>query len=158
MNYCQCSIEELQFELRRRGYNFIGTRDQLGEALKKDDDARGSEATTVTTKVWGPFVPRDLNSSRTAEFGKTAVTSVLVDESMQGPRMIGELLTVYRSRLLDDEHILLDSSTLLRLRSIVHHRWQLRTPHGNWARPCITLPPYRLYSRRGWAHPKKPTA
>ncbi|KAH3909138.1 hypothetical protein HBH56_168660 [Parastagonospora nodorum] len=82
MIYYQCSTEALNLEIRRRGYIFIGCRDQLSEALQTDDNVRGSDATTVTTEVSGPFVPRELNSSRTAEFGKTAMVNSLVGEKI----------------------------------------------------------------------------
>jgi len=74
-------MEALNLEVRRRGYIFVGCRDQLSEALQTDDHVRGSDATTVTTEVSGPFVPRELNLSRTAEFGKTAIVNSLVGES-----------------------------------------------------------------------------
>jgi hypothetical protein len=81
MNYYQCSIEDLHLEARRRGYNLGGTRDQLCEAMQKDDHARGAEATTVITQDLGPYMPRELNISRTAEFGQTAPAMLLVNES-----------------------------------------------------------------------------
>jgi hypothetical protein len=82
MNYYQCSIEDLHLEARRRGYNPGGTRDQLCEALQKDDYVRGADTTTVMTQNLGPYMPRELNSSRTAEFGRTAPAMLLVNESM----------------------------------------------------------------------------
>lgn len=81
MNYYHCSIEELLHELRRRGYKPYGARDELGEALQKDDENRGVEATMVTTKVLGSYVPRAVNMSRTAEFGETVLATSLVNES-----------------------------------------------------------------------------
>ena len=82
MTYYQCSTEALNLEIRRRGYIFIGCRDQLSETLQADDHVRGSEATTVTTEVSGPFVPGELNLSRTSEFGKTTIVNSLAGESM----------------------------------------------------------------------------
>jgi hypothetical protein len=82
MSYYRCSTEQLHLEAQRRGYVACGTRDQLGEALKRDDDERGTDATTVTTEKLGMFVPRDLNLSRTAEFGQTTPANFLVGERM----------------------------------------------------------------------------
>jgi len=82
MSYYRCSTEQLQLEAQRRGFAASSTRDQLGEALSRDDDDRDSDATTVTTEKLGMFVPRDLNLSRTAEFGQTTPAKALVGESM----------------------------------------------------------------------------
>ena len=81
MSYHQCSTEDLQLEARRRGYTAFGTRDQLSEALKEDDDDRGTDATTVKTEALSLFVPRQLNLSRTAEFGHTTPAILLANES-----------------------------------------------------------------------------
>jgi hypothetical protein len=82
MHYYRCSTEQLQLEAQRRGYATSGTRDQLGEALKKDDNDRGTDASTVKTQSLGNFAPRELNLSRTAEFGETTPAMMLVNESM----------------------------------------------------------------------------
>jgi hypothetical protein len=49
MDYYGCSIEALRKELRRRSIALSGGRDEFSEKLQADDDARGSEATTVAT-------------------------------------------------------------------------------------------------------------
>lgn len=82
MSYYHCSTEQLRIEAQRRGFVVLGTRDQLSEALKRDDEERGSDATTVTTEKLGMFLPRDVNLSRTAEFGQTTPANFLVGESM----------------------------------------------------------------------------
>jgi hypothetical protein len=82
MEYYKCPIEDLIREARRRGSTKSGTSDQLSEALQRDEEARGSDATTVGTVVQSAFVPRELNLSHTAEFGKTVLASHLVDESV----------------------------------------------------------------------------
>lgn len=87
MEYYQCAIEDLYFETQRRGYTRAATRDQLSETLKKDDDSRGAEATTVESRELGFFVPRQLNLSRTAEFGETVPAGKLVNESMSEIRI-----------------------------------------------------------------------
>jgi hypothetical protein len=81
MEYYRCPIEDLIQEARRRGYTRFGNSDQLSEGLQRDEEARGSDATTVGTVAQSAFVPRGLNLSHTAEFGKTVLASHLVDES-----------------------------------------------------------------------------
>jgi hypothetical protein len=81
MDYYNCSIEELHQELQRRNYTPFGSRDQLSEGLRADDDMRGSEATTVTTEHPAAFVPREVNLMRTAEFGQTVPAGQLVNQS-----------------------------------------------------------------------------
>jgi hypothetical protein len=88
MHYYRCSTEQLQLEAQRRGYATSGTRDQLGEALKKDDNDRGTDASTVKTETLGNFAPRELNLSRTAEFGQTTPAMMLVNESMCASRAL----------------------------------------------------------------------
>ncbi|KAF1832359.1 hypothetical protein BDW02DRAFT_581282 [Decorospora gaudefroyi] len=82
MDYYRCSTEDLCREARRRGFENLGTRDQVGESLKQDDDARESEATTVATAKHSCFVPQALNLSRTAEFGATVPTDQLLNEKI----------------------------------------------------------------------------
>lgn len=81
MAYYSCPIEGLYNEIRRRGFVPSGTPDQLSEGLKKDEETRGAEATTIRTENLGLFVPRELNVARTAEFGHTAPAGSLVNES-----------------------------------------------------------------------------
>ncbi|KAF2831097.1 hypothetical protein CC86DRAFT_134804 [Ophiobolus disseminans] len=80
MNYYRCSTEDLQLEAQRRGYASFGTRDQLGEALNRDDNDRGTGATTIKTERLGLFVPRELNMLHTAEFGETTPAMLLANE------------------------------------------------------------------------------
>ncbi|KAF2013563.1 hypothetical protein BU24DRAFT_464331 [Aaosphaeria arxii CBS 175.79] len=49
MDYYFCPADELRQELQRRGYAPHGGQDELSENLKKDDEARGTEATTIQT-------------------------------------------------------------------------------------------------------------
>jgi hypothetical protein len=79
MNYYRCPQADLTREIQRRGFFACGDQDRLSEDLKKDDDARGSEATTVTTSP-KQFVPTELNLRRTAEFGATEHAHVLIGE------------------------------------------------------------------------------
>ena len=81
MDYYSCRIEELHKEIRRRGYTPFGTNDQLSESLTKDDDARGTDATTVSTETTGNLVPRGPNIARTAEFRDSVPASFLANES-----------------------------------------------------------------------------
>ena len=81
MEYYRCPLEDLIREARRRGYTRLGTSDQLSEGLERDEEARGSLATTVDTVAQSLFKPRQLNLLPTAEFGKTVLASHLVNES-----------------------------------------------------------------------------
>jgi hypothetical protein len=81
MDYYYCSIEELHQELQRRNYTPVGNRDQLSESLRADDDARGSEATTVTTHHPTLSAPREAKSTQTVEFDHTASAMQLVNQS-----------------------------------------------------------------------------
>jgi hypothetical protein len=120
MHYYRCSTEQLQLEAQRRGYATSGTRDQLGEALKKDDNDRGTDASTVKTESLGNFAPRELNLSRTAEFGQTTPAMMLVNESMWGYIAPYSRADRSRNRVLDDEHILSDPAAILRVRPLLH--------------------------------------
>lgn len=82
MDYYQCSIEALRQELQRRDYATYGSHDQLSEGLRADDEARGSEATTVRTQHFTVFVPREVNLRRTAEFGQTVPANQLINQSV----------------------------------------------------------------------------
>lgn len=83
MDYYRCSIEPLRRELERRHFPTYGGHDLLSEQLRADDDARGSEATTVTTESPSAYAPREINIMRTVEFGKTVPTTRLVNQSMR---------------------------------------------------------------------------
>ncbi|KAF9699338.1 hypothetical protein EKO04_002337 [Ascochyta lentis] len=80
MDYYHCSLTELYLELQRRNYMTFGSRDQLSEGLRADDDVRGSEATTVKTEVLTAFAPREISLMRTAEFGQTVPVFQLVNQ------------------------------------------------------------------------------
>ncbi|KAJ4319469.1 hypothetical protein N0V94_003893 [Neodidymelliopsis sp. IMI 364377] len=64
----------------------VGNRDQLSESLRADDDARGSEATTVTTHHPILSAPRKVNSTQTVEFDQTARAMQLVNQSTLNSR------------------------------------------------------------------------
>ncbi|RAR06795.1 ethyl tert-butyl ether degradation ethd [Stemphylium lycopersici] len=64
------------------GDGITGTKDQLAEALKRDDDARGLQATTIDTWNHGDIVPLAVKTSHTAEFGRTAPASHLINEKI----------------------------------------------------------------------------
>ncbi|KAF1937842.1 hypothetical protein EJ02DRAFT_426277 [Clathrospora elynae] len=131
MDYYKCSIEDLHRETRRRGRSLLGTIDQLSESLKRDDDARGSDATTVASLELGPFVPREIHLSRTAEFGETVPAGRLVNErivywtmntffpSIQIFFESGRSVTIDGSRL-PDATIGLDSSLRFKLTDCTH--------------------------------------
>jgi len=87
MEYYRCLSVELTEEIRRRGFRPYGNQDQLSEALKRDDDNRGSEATTVMT-VPIPYVPSEVNLTRSVEFGASAHAHVLVGERESSPSPI----------------------------------------------------------------------
>ncbi|KAL6702954.1 hypothetical protein ACN47E_000796 [Coniothyrium glycines] len=82
MDYYQCCTADLQQEVGRRGYTLSGSSDQLSESLKKDDEARGSLATTVVTDNESQFVPREVNLARSAEYGTGVPAGVLVGEKI----------------------------------------------------------------------------
>lgn len=82
MEYYKCLIEDLWREVNRRKLQLpLKPRDELSEALASDDERRGSEATTVETRIQGGFVPQNVNLGHTAEFGATVLANQLVDES-----------------------------------------------------------------------------
>jgi hypothetical protein len=116
MAYYGCSTEELYHELQRHGYAVNESRDHLSEALDWDDRSRGTEATTVATIGICLSVPRDLDLLRTSEFGPTAPVGLLVNESRSWPSVAPQdwvcVLTKFRNRLLDDEHVLPDLTAL----------------------------------------------
>ncbi|KAF1840392.1 uncharacterized protein K460DRAFT_389935 [Cucurbitaria berberidis CBS 394.84] len=82
MDYYSCQIKELHKEIRRRGYTHLGTNDQLSESLNEDDNARGTNATTVVTEHQSQFVSKELDQSRTAEFGETVLAGLLANEKI----------------------------------------------------------------------------
>jgi hypothetical protein len=82
MEYYKCPIEDLRRETQRRMLRLpLSPRDELSEALRLDDEVRGSEAMTVETCRYGTFVPRQVNLAHTAEFGTTVLATQLVNES-----------------------------------------------------------------------------
>lgn len=82
MEYYKCSFEDLRREANRRKLQLpLIPQDELSEALASDDERRGSEATTVETKIQGGFVPQNVHLGHTAEFGATVLANQLVDES-----------------------------------------------------------------------------
>lgn len=58
MDYYFCAPEELRSELSRRGYLAVGGQDELSEELRKDDDSRGTDATTIKTLDSAHFGPK----------------------------------------------------------------------------------------------------
>lgn len=82
MDYYRCSIEALRLELERRQFATYGSHDLLSEQLRADDDAKGSEATTVTTESPSVYAPREINLMRTVEFGKTVPATQLMNQSL----------------------------------------------------------------------------
>ncbi|KAH7069357.1 hypothetical protein FB567DRAFT_416318, partial [Paraphoma chrysanthemicola] len=82
MDYYQCAIDDLHTEIRRRGRKPTGSPDRLSELLFEDDERRGADATTVKTEGLGIYVPRDVNLSRTAEFGRTNPANLLLNEKI----------------------------------------------------------------------------
>jgi hypothetical protein len=124
MNYYQCSIDELRLEAQRRQLVPSSTRDQLSEALQKDDECRGTDATTLTTEQPSPYVACNFSLSRTAEFGQTAPIGLLVNESAYklGVADSGiEILMMHRNRVLVGKHFLSDSPAVLRIRPFLYH-------------------------------------
>ena len=81
MEYYHCPIDDLDRELRRRGYDYAGSNNPLSEALQRDDEERGADATTVSTYSPSIFAPRQLKLTRSAQFGTTAPANLLVNES-----------------------------------------------------------------------------
>jgi hypothetical protein len=77
-NYYQCSLTEIHQEVQRRKHIREGYHDQLCESLGKDDDARGSDATTVSTHPSPACSLRAL--TQTAKFGQTIEPNLLVNE------------------------------------------------------------------------------
>jgi hypothetical protein len=58
MDYYFCSPEDLRQEISRRGYFPVGGQDELSEELKKDDENRGTDATTIKTTDCAQFTPK----------------------------------------------------------------------------------------------------
>jgi hypothetical protein len=84
MNYYQCPIGELRREAQRRYLDWWDSSDEISEALQKHDERKEIEATTLTTKrpdCWELPFDYDISRTRTAEFGKTAPGSLLINES-----------------------------------------------------------------------------
>lgn len=79
MDYYQCPNEKLREEISRRGYTPIGSQDHLSEGLKKDDDSRGTDATTIETLFTSSALAAP-NRMREVEFGKTMHPELLVGE------------------------------------------------------------------------------
>jgi hypothetical protein len=77
-NYYQCSLTEIHQEVQRRKHLREGHHDQLCESLGKDDDARGSDATTVSTHLSPTCSLRAL--TQTSEFGQITEPNLLVNE------------------------------------------------------------------------------
>jgi hypothetical protein len=77
-NYYQCSLTEIHQEVQRRKHLREGYHDQLCESLGKDDDARGSDATTVSTHLSSACSLEAL--TQTSEFGQTTEPNLLVNE------------------------------------------------------------------------------
>lgn len=82
MDYYRCSTEALRRELERRHFATYGSHDMLSEQLRADDDRKGSEATTVRTEGSSVFAPREINFTRTVEFGRTVPATQLANQSM----------------------------------------------------------------------------
>ena len=121
MEYYSCTNTELTKEICRRGCLPYGDHDQLSEALKKDDDARASEATTVAT-IPRPFVPSEVHLMRSAEFGTTAHANVLIGEGECTCNLrVTSSNEHLRNRALDYEHILSDTTTLLQIKTLLYH-------------------------------------
>ncbi len=80
MDYYHCPLDQLRHEVHRRGYVPSGGLDQLSEGLKKDDTARGTDVSTISTLKLGPFLPNH-DRIRRNEFGQTVPASSLVNES-----------------------------------------------------------------------------
>jgi hypothetical protein len=125
MIYYRCSLDELHLEAQHRGYTTLGSPDQISEALEKDDNNRGTEATTVATRAMGLYVPRQHNLMRTSEFGQSVPARLLVDESKlchsSAPRCRARILTMSRNCVLDDEHIFPDPPAIFRIRPLMYH-------------------------------------
>lgn len=82
MEYYECSFEAVHKELQRRAHTAHGSHDQLSELLWSDDDERGSEATTVMTKIMTVAAPYEPNSVWEEQFGSTFPAEQLVNQSV----------------------------------------------------------------------------
>ena len=82
MDYYQCPTEDLLIEAQRRGFPRLwSSRDQLIEVFIQDDEAKGSDATTISTTDYGAFIPRTVSLEHTAALDKTDLASQLINES-----------------------------------------------------------------------------
>lgn len=82
MEYYECPVEQLRREVLRRSLRLpLLPHDELSEALKHDDERRGSEATTLVTRKGDAFVPSQANLAHTSEFGTTVPATQLVGQS-----------------------------------------------------------------------------
>ncbi|KAF1975122.1 hypothetical protein BU23DRAFT_552545 [Bimuria novae-zelandiae CBS 107.79] len=80
MDYYRCPKTELHQELCRRGLRASGDQDIAAERLSKDDEDRGSEATTVSAITWPLASPSPWKIN--PEFGTTTPVGMLVNESI----------------------------------------------------------------------------
>jgi hypothetical protein len=79
MDYHKCPLQDSYAETRRRGLlSLLRSRDQLNEGLMRDDDDRGSNATTICTMDRSILLPR---VAKLAQAGNSIVASHLVNES-----------------------------------------------------------------------------
>lgn len=81
MDYYECSKEAMRQELQRRGLTPQGNCDQLSEDLQADDDARGSEATTIITEAHMAVELHDTDLKQPTGSGKTVPAEDLVNQS-----------------------------------------------------------------------------
>jgi len=90
MDYYFCSTDELRHEIARRGFLPVGSQDELSEELKKDDETRGTDATTLKTLDSQHFTPQA--KLRIATWPGLVHPNLLVGES-ECNRLLASLLS-----------------------------------------------------------------
>jgi hypothetical protein len=81
MDYYGCPMEALRKEIQRRAIGRYGSRDEFSERLHADDDARGSEATTVATTARTAVELHGAKPVRRCKSDETTLAEQLVGQS-----------------------------------------------------------------------------
>lgn len=87
--YYECTLADLHREIMRRFVRMpLLHCEEISEALKKDDEERGSNATTLETQREGSTFPQRTKHLHTAEFGVTVPAKQIVNESTSSQNQI----------------------------------------------------------------------
>ncbi|CAE7000811.1 hypothetical protein CFE70_001066 [Pyrenophora teres f. teres 0-1] len=83
MSYYRCSADNLRQETDRRGFNTDhSTKDELAEYLKQDDEARGSDATTMETRKPDEAALKDASLAYKSYLDQKATAHRLINQKI----------------------------------------------------------------------------